>query len=301
MTAPATTPVRASRRGLLRRREALAGILFVLPAALLFLTWRVFPVLGGFVISLGDFKISGAFEFLGFDNYERLLNSGAFWQSFWVTVLYTVLVVPLLMTIAISLALLVRRVGPFIRFFRAAYFVPSITSLVLAGAVFMWVFNAGGLVPTLHELVGGDGRSWLAKPGFALVAIILVAVWGRFGFDMLIVLARLQDLPREIDEAAMVDGANGWQRFWYITFPQLKPVLFFLLVIETTFSFQVFDVVYVMTGGGPSGSTRVLGVLLYDEAFRLFHFGYAAAIGVAMCILLVTIALIQRKILEEKD
>lgn len=301
MTDTAIQPAKASRRGFIRRREALAGILFVLPAALLFLTWRVFPVLGGFLFSLGDFKISGAFEFLGFDNYERLINSGAFWQSFWVTVLYTVLVVPLLMTIAISLALLVRRVGPFIRFFRAAYFVPSITSLVLAGAVFMWVFNAGGLVPTLHELVGGDGRSWLAKPGFALVAIILVAVWGRFGFDMLIVLARLQDLPREIDEAAMVDGANGWQRFWYITFPQLKPVLFFLLVIETTFSFQVFDVVYVMTGGGPSGSTRVLGVLLYDEAFRLFHFGYAAAIGVAMCILLVTIALIQRKILEEKD
>lgn len=266
--------------------------------ALLFITFRFVPVMGGFLVSLLDVKITGVFEFVGLDNFRRLLGDGAFWQSFWVTVFYTVLTVPLLMIIAISMALLVRRVGPFIKFFRAAYFIPSITSLVLAGAVFVWVFNAGGIVPTLAAMVGGDGRSWLGNPALALLAVVLVAVWGRFGFDMLIVLARLHDLPREIDEAAMVDGANAWQRFWYITFPQLKPVLFFLLVIETTFSFQVFDVVYVMTGGGPSGATRVMGLLLYHEAFQLFHFGYAAAIGVAMCILLVALALIQRLILD---
>lgn len=258
-------------------------------------------MLGGVIISLGDYKISGAFDFLGFKNFERMLGSGTFWQSFWVTVIYTVIIVPLLMAVSISLALLVRRTGPGIKFFRGAFFVPSITSLVLAGAVFVWVFNAGGIVPTIWQALGGDGRSLLAKQGFALVAVILIAVWGRFGFDLLIVLARLQDLPREIDEAAMVDGAGSWQRFWFITFPQLKPVLLFLLVIETTFSFQVFDVVYVMTGGGPSGSTRVLGLLLYDEAFRLFHFGYAAAIGVAMAILLVAFGLIQRAVLDKGE
>ena len=256
-------------------------------------------MLGGFAVSLADVKITGAFEFVGLENFQRLVSDDKFWQSFWVTVTYTVIAVPLLMTIAIGLALLVRRVAPFIRFFRAAFFVPSITSLVLAGAVFVWVFNAGGLVPIVTEALGGSGRSWLSHPVLALIAVVFVAIWGRFGFDMLIVLARLQDLPREIDEAAMVDGANGWQRFWYITFPQLKPVLFFLVVIETTFSFQVFDVVYVMTGGGPSGATRVLGLLLYDEAFQLFHFGYAAAIGVAMCIVLVVIALIQRLLLDK--
>ena len=301
MTATATNPQQASRRPLLRRREAVAGIIFVLPATLLFLVWRVLPVLGGFIISLGDFKISGKFDFLGLDNFERMANSGAFWQSFFTTVIYTVIVVPLLMAVSISLALLVRRAGPFIKFFRGAFFIPSITSLVLAGAVFVWVFNSGGIVPTVWSLFGGDERSWLAKPGFALVAVILVAVWGRFGFDLLIVLARLQDLPREVDEAARVDGVNGWQHFWFITFPQLRPILLFLLVIETTFSFQVFDVVYVMTGGGPSGSTKVLGLLLYDEAFRLFHFGYAAAIGVAMAILLVALALLQRAVLDKGD
>lgn len=301
MTVEAPAAKAPRRRNLTARREARAGLLFVLPAALLFLVWRVAPVIGGFIISLGDFKISGTYEFLGLDNFVRLWNDAKFWQSFWVTVTYTVVIVPLLMAIAISLALLVRRQGPGIKLFRGAFFVPSITSLVLAGAVFIWVFNAGGIVPTLTELLGGDGRSWLAKPGWALVAVILVAVWGRFGYDMLIVLARLQDLPRELDEAATVDGANGWQRFWFITFPQLRPILFYLMVIETTFSFQVFDVVYVMTNGGPSGSTRVLGLFLYQEAFGLFHFGYAAAIGVAMCILLVALALIQRAVLDRGE
>jgi len=281
-----------------QRREALAGIIFVAPVVILFLVFKLFPAIGGVIISLGDFKITGAFEFLGLDNYREMLTDAAFWNSFWVTVAYVVAVVPLLMTVSITLALLVRRVGPFIKFFRAAYFIPSITSLVLAGAVFVWVFNAGGIVPTIHSWFGGDGRSWLGNSVLALVAIIFVGVWGRFGFDLLIVLARLQDLPRELDEAASIDGANGWQRFWYITFPQLRPQLLFLVVIETTFSFQVFDVVFVMTGGGPANATNVLGMLLYDEAFRLFNFGYASAIGVAMLILLVTLSMIQRAVLK---
>lgn len=265
---PTTSVGKTSRRRLVQRREALAGVIFVLPVVVLFFVFKLFPVFGGILISLGDFKITGAFEFLGLDNYRDMLTDRAFWNSFWVTVIFTVAVVPILMTVSITLAILVRRIAPFIKFFRAAYFIPSITSLVLAGAVFVWVFNAGGIVPSLAQLVGGDGRSWLGQPVLALAAIVFVAVWGRFGFDMLIVLARLQDLPRELDEAASIDGANGWQRFWFVTFPQLKPQLFFLVVIETTFSFQVFDVVFVMTGGGPSGSTNVLGMLLYEEAFR---------------------------------
>lgn len=298
---PTTSVGKTSRRRLVQRREALAGVIFVLPVVVLFFVFKLFPVFGGILISLGDFKITGAFEFLGLENYREMLTDRAFWNSFWVTVVYTVAVVPILMTVSITLAILVRRMAPFIKFFRAAYFIPSITSLVLAGAVFVWVFNAGGIVPSLAQLVGGDGRSWLGQPALALIAIIFVAVWGRFGFDMLIVLARLQDLPRELDEAASIDGANGWQRFWFVTFPQLRPQLFFLVVIETTFSFQVFDVVFVMTGGGPSGSTNVLGMLLYEEAFRLFNFGYAAAIGVAMMILLVSLALIQRAVMSRGE
>lgn len=295
---PQPAPARTRRRPVWKRREALAGLIFVAPVVILFIIFKLVPVFGGFLISLGDFKITGAFEFLGLDNYKDMLTDGAFWRSFWATVAYTVAVVPLLMATSITLAILVRRIAPFIKFFRAAYFIPSITSLVLAGAVFVWVFNAGGLVPRITEALGGSGSSWLSHPVLALVAIIFVGVWGRFGFDMLIVLARLQDLPRELDEAASIDGASGWQRFWFVTFPQLRPQLFFLLVIETTFSFQVFDTVYVMTGGGPSGATNVLGMLLYEEAFRLFHFGYAAAVGVAMCILLVALALLQRLVMD---
>lgn len=298
MSTATATVRKPRRRRLVQRREALAGLLFVAPIVVLFFIFKLFPAIGGVIISLGDFKITGEFEFLGFDNYREMFTDASFWNSFWVTVAYVVAVVPLLMTVSITLALLVRRMGPFIKFFRGAYFIPSITSLVLAGAVFVWVFNAGGIVPTIHSWFGGDGRSWLGHSVLALVAIIFVGVWGRFGFDLLIVLARLQDLPRELDEAASIDGANGWQRFWYVTFPQLRPQLFFLVVIETTFSFQVFDVVFVMTGGGPANATNVLGMLLYDEAFRLFNFGYASAIGVAMLILLVTLSMIQRAVMK---
>lgn len=298
MSTATATVRKPRRRRLVQRREALAGLLFVAPIVVLFFIFKLFPAIGGVIISLGDFKITGEFEFLGLDNYREMFTDASFWNSFWVTVAYVVAVVPLLMTVSITLALLVRRMGPFIKFFRGAYFIPSITSLVLAGAVFVWVFNAGGIVPTIHSWFGGDGRSWLGHSVLALVAIIFVGVWGRFGFDLLIVLARLQDLPRELDEAASIDGANGWQRFWYVTFPQLRPQLFFLVVIETTFSFQVFDVVFVMTGGGPANATNVLGMLLYDEAFRLFNFGYASAIGVAMLILLVTLSMIQRAVMK---
>lgn len=298
MSTATATVRKPRRRRLVQRREALAGLLFVAPIVVLFFIFKLFPAIGGVIISLGDFKITGEFEFLGLENYREMFTDASFWNSFWVTVAYVVAVVPLLMTVSITLALLVRRMGPFIKFFRGAYFIPSITSLVLAGAVFVWVFNAGGIVPTIHSWFGGDGRSWLGHSVLALVAIIFVGVWGRFGFDLLIVLARLQDLPRELDEAASIDGANGWQRFWYVTFPQLRPQLFFLVVIETTFSFQVFDVVFVMTGGGPANATNVLGMLLYDEAFRLFNFGYASAIGVAMLILLVTLSMIQRAVMK---
>ena len=294
-----TTPKSGRRKTpVWKRREAIAGLIFVAPVVILFFIFKLLPVFGGILFSLGDFKITGAFEFVGLENYEEMLTDAKFWQSFWVTVAYTVAVVPILMAVSVTLAVMVRRIGPMIKFFRGAFFIPSITSLVLAGAVFVWVFNAGGIVPRITQLLGGSGSSWLSHPVLALVAIIFVGVWGRFGFDMLVILARLQDLPRELDEAASIDGANGWQRFWFVTFPQLRPQLFFIMVLDTTFSFQVFDTVYVITGGGPSGATNVLGMLLYEEAFRLFHFGYAAAVGVAMCILLVALALLQRAVMD---
>lgn len=181
------------------------------------------------------------------------------------------------------------------------FFLPVITSLVLAGIIFVWIFNSGGPVPRLMGAIGLTEQSWLTSETLAIPAVAIVSVWGRFGFDMLIILARLQDIPRELDEAAMMDGANGWQRFRSVTLPQLRPVFFFLSVIEVIGSFQVFDAVYIMTGGGPGNATYTLGFMLYDQAFRYFDFGYASAVAVVLFVIVLMLALVQRRIFDRED
>ncbi|TCC62265.1 sugar ABC transporter permease [Kribbella pittospori] len=292
-------PGTASRRH--RRREALTGLAFVLPMLVLFLLFRFGPFLGGVFLAFGKYTLGGGFRWTGTANFHRLVGDALFWQSLKVALIYTVVTVPLLVAVAVGMALLVRRSLPGVRFFRAVFFLPVITSLVLAGVVFIWLFNAGGALPRLLGAIGLYDGSWLTNETLAVVAIAVVAVWGRFGFDMLIVLARLQDIPRELEEAATMDGAGAWQRFRHLTLPQLRPVFFFLGVVEVIGSFQVFDVVYIMTGGGPGRSTYTLGYMLYDQAFKYFDFGYASAVAVALFVIVLVIALVQRLVLDREE
>jgi multiple sugar transport system permease protein len=289
----------ASRRR--RRREALIGLGFLLPMLLLFVAFRFVPFLGGVGLAFGKYTLGGGFRWKGLANFDRMLGDPIFWGSLKVTLIYTVVTVPVLVAIAVGMALLVRRSFRWVRFFRAAFFLPVITSLVLAGVVFIWIFSADGAVPKLLGAFGLHDGSWLTNDVLAIPAIAAVAIWGRFGFDMLIVLARLQDIPRELEEAAMMDGAGPWKRFVHLTIPQLKPVFFFLGVIEVIGSFQVFDAVYVMTGGGPVKATYTLGYMLYDQAFKYFDFGYASAVALVLFALVLVIALMQRLVLDRED
>jgi len=142
----------------------------------------------------------------------------------------------------------------------------------------------------------GLGESWLGSPVLVVPALVMVGIWSRFGYGMLIIVAALQDVPRELEEVSLVDGANPWQRFRYIILPHIKPTLFFLAVIETTWSFQVFDVIYVMTQGGPANGSSSLVYMLYDQGFKYFNYGYASAIGVTLFIMTIAVALIQRRL-----
>lgn len=292
---------RNSSRRRNRRREGLVGAAFVLPMLVLFVLFRFGPFLGGIGLAFGKYTLGGGFQWRGAHNFERLIGDPLFWHSLRVTLIYTVVTVPLLVAVAVGMALLVRRSFRGVRFFRAAFFLPVITSLVLAGVVFIWIFNADGAVPRILGSLGMYRGSWLTNEVLAIPAIAAVAIWGRFGFDMLIVLARLQDIPRELEEAAMMDGAGAWKRFVHLTIPQLRPVFFFLGVIEVIGSFQVFDAVYVMTGGGPVNATYTLGYMLYDQAFKYFDFGYASAVALALFVLVLLIALVQRVVLDRED
>ncbi|TDP94962.1 carbohydrate ABC transporter permease [Labedaea rhizosphaerae] len=290
---PAPAPARAPR-GWWQQHGALAGIAFVLPMFALFVLFRFLPFLGGFGLAFANVDLGGEITFAGMANFQYMIHDQLFWKALTVTLLYSVIVVPLVIVVSIGLALLVRRGTRSMRIFRSVFFLPVITSLVLAGVVFIWIFGDGGPVPSLMSVFGLDTGSWLTNSALALPAVAIVAAWSRFGFDMLVVLARLNEIPRELEEAALVDGASAWQRFRHLTLPQLRSVVFFLAVIETITSFQVFDAIYIMTSGGPVNSTYTLGFMLYDQAFKFFNFGYSSAVSIVLFVIVLAFTLIQR-------
>ncbi|GAA3732123.1 sugar ABC transporter permease [Leifsonia bigeumensis] len=293
-----TRPLSMVARRIVRRREAMIGFLFVLPAFLLFLVFRFGPAIAGVGLSLFDYDISGTLAWKGLANFQRMFADPVFWQSLRITVIFAVCV-PLSIALSVFTALTVRRGFRGSRFFRSVFFLPVITSLVLVSSIFIWIFSSNGPLSTLLAPFGLTD-SWLSSQVLVIPALVIVLVWARFGFGMLIVLAALQDVPRELEEAALVDGANAWQRFGYIVLPHLKPTLFFLVVIETTTAFQIFDLIFVMTQGGPSRGSYSLVYMLYEQGFKYFNFGYAAAIGVTIFVMTITVALIQRRFFRER-
>ncbi len=298
MSAATMTPP-ATRRDAKRRstHRAYVGLLFVLPCFLFFLVFRFGPSLAGIGLSFFEYPIGGRLHWKGSANFVRLWHDPTFWSALRVTVVYTLISVPTTTVVAVSMAMMVRAKFRGSRLFRSILFLPVVTSLVVAAVIFKWVFSTGGPWSTLMHHLGFSSESWLTNTALVLPALAVVSVWSRFGYAMLIILARLQDAPRELEEAALVDGAGPWKRFRMILLPHLRPALFFVLVIETTASFQVFDLVYVMTGGGPVRSSYTLVYELYDQGFQNFDRGYASAIGVVLFVLTLIIALAQRLVL----
>ena len=274
-------------------KDALIGLAFVLPCLVLFMIFRFGPAIAGIMLSFFDYTIGGGSTWRGLDHYHRLINDPNFWTALRVTIVYTMISVPLSMVAATVMALLTRRAFRGVRFFRSVFFLPSVTSVVFAGIVFGWIFSPSGPWPKLMGWLGLP-QNWLGSSVLVLPAIAMLSVWGRYGFDMLIILARLHDVPREIEEAAVVDGAGPWAKFRHVTLPQLRPALFFVAVLDTINSFQVFDSVYVLTQGGPARGSYTLVYMLYDQGFTYFDLGYASAVGVALFVLTLIIALLQR-------
>ncbi|NJP45379.1 carbohydrate ABC transporter permease [Actinacidiphila epipremni] len=284
-------------RGPHARREARVGLLFVAPCFLLFLAFRFGPGIAGLVLGFTDYTIGDSTHFTGLDNFQRMVHDPLFWSSLRVTVVYSVIAVPFTIAASLGLALLTRRAFRGSRLFRSVFFLPVVTSLILASTVFIWIFSTKGPWSSLMGLLGLPEQSWLTDSALVLPALALVGIWSRCGYGMLILLARLQDVPRELEEAALMDGAGPFQRFRHIVAPQLKPAFFFLAVIETTNSFQIFDAIYVMTGGGPANASYSLVYQLYDAGFKYSDLGYASALGCVLFVMTVVVALVQRMVL----
>ena len=286
----------AKRPAFLRRfRDLPTALLFLLPAVIILGTFNFYPALYSLYLSFFEWNgVSPDKPFVGLENYRRLFASGEFWNSLRVTVVYagamTVAALALGMVVAVLLNQDVRGRA----FYRALYFLPVITPTVATGVVWRYLFDPSqGVINRGLSGIGIAGPSWLTDPTWALAAVVVVGVWKRVGFNMVVYLAALQGIPRAYYEAAELDGASSWQRFRHVTLPLLAPSTFFLSVTALIDAFQVFDLIYVMTSGGPLGSTDVIGYYLYRYGFRFYELGFASAIAYVMFALIFVVTVIQ--------
>lgn len=270
--------------------------LFLLPTLAGLLLFSLGPVVAGFLISFTNWNILLPPQWVGLDNYRALAIQDLPHKVLRNTLYYTLLNVPLNMALALAAALLLNLRLRWVSFYRAVYFLPVVSSTVAASLIWSWLYSPNfGPINYFLGLIGIDGPAWLGSTTWAMPAVILMSVWKGFGTNMLIFLAGLQGIPQEMHEAAMMDGANRWQRFWRVTWPLLTPTTFFVLVISCIVSFQVFEQVFVMTDGGPAYATTVLGLFIYLNAFRYNNMGYAAAAAYLLFALILVITLMQFK------
>lgn len=298
---PVMEPKKSRIREALLSRGAMFAYVFILPYVVFFTVFRIVPALYGVVLSFGKYSLSGRLRFIGLDNYVRLFQDDVFWNSLRVTVIYAVLAIPLSIVVSLLMAQLCNRNLRGMSFYRSLFFLPVVTSPVLSGIIFVWIFSGNGPINTGLNIFGVELGSWLQSQTLVLPALALVAAWSSFGYNMLILLAGMFAIPPDYYEAAGLDGANGWERFRYVTLPLLKPSLFFVLVLETVKSFQAFDIIYVMTGGGPAHDSYTLTYMIYDQGFGYSEFGYASAVGVVLLVITLILSLIQRRMIGGRE
>lgn len=280
-----------------RKDDIRAAFICLAPVILIFAAFYIVPMLYSAVLSVAEWGMGTMKGFVGVSNYLALLKDPYFWNSLKVTLIFTLGVTALSLPFGLLVALGLNARIPLRGLWRSLYFTPSVTATVAAGIVWTRLFDPyDGLVNHLLRLVGIRGPAWLSSPEWALVAVILVGTWKRLGFNAMIYLSGLQGVPSELYEAAVVDGANAWQRFAHVTCPLLLPTTWLLLIMSVIDSFQVFDLVHVMTSGGPMGSTEVMGLYLYRQAFGLFHMGYASAIAWVIFLIVFIATLMQWRV-----
>jgi multiple sugar transport system permease protein len=266
-------------RSSLRRREAITGYLFILPAVLGFLLWTAGPMVYSFWMSLHEWDLLTSPEWVGFGNYQDMWDDPLFWKSLRVTFYFLFVSVPLFQLISFGVALLLNVRVRGISFFRTAYYLPTIVPLVASSVLWAWVFNSEfGLLNAMLRKFGISKILWLQDPTWAMPALIVMSLW-VFGGTMIIYLAGLQGIPQHLYEAAELDGAGEWNKLLNITVPMMSPVIFFNLVLGLIGSLQTFTQAYIITDGGPQNSTLFYALYIYRRAFTDFKMGYASALA----------------------
>ena len=286
-----------------RVQECAAAYLMLLPNILGILVFLFIPILYSAYISLHDWDALSTMKWIGLDNYVALFKDKFFGRSLVITFEYAVMYVPAVVIISLLLALLVESVhGKVQQVYRSLLFFPYTISTVVASFVFMFIFDTkGGYLNNFLMALGFSKQPFLSTPQQALGCVAAVGVWLACGYNMVLFLAALKDVPKSYYEAADIDGANAWQKFWKITLPAIKNTTVFILVVTTIASFQVFNQIKIMTSGGPGNRTLVAVYYIYKKAFEQYHFGYASAIAVVLAFIIIILTSIQLKLTSGKE
>ncbi|WP_336204454.1 carbohydrate ABC transporter permease [Nonomuraea sp. LPB2021202275-12-8] len=303
MTQPAPAAPKDPPRRPRAWRNTLIGWSFILPNFVGFALFTLVPMVAAFALAFMEWDSYSAPEWVGLDNFQRLLGDENFRVALFNTLYYAAGHIPLTLIAALCLALVLDRKLRGVQFFRTAAFFPYITSLVAVAVVFNMLFNptAGPVNQFLQVLGISDPPRWVASTDWVMPTVIMTSVWRDMGYYMVLFLAGLQTIPREYYEAAKVDGAGAWQRFWSITLPCLRPTTFFVLVMLTIQSFKILDLIQVMTEGGPGRSTLVLALLVYREGIREGEFGYSSAIALVLFVIVLTVTVVQFRLNERRS
>jgi multiple sugar transport system permease protein len=280
------------------RQEAIWGYVFLSPWIMGMILFVAGPIIASLILAFCDWDLIQAPKFVGVDNFAQMFTDARFLTSLYNTFYYTLIAVPLGIIGSIMVALLMNQKWKTVRLLRTIYYLPSVTAGVASSIIWMWLLNPDfGLVNYGLNVLGIKGPLWMADSAWSKPALIIMSLWG-VGGNMIIYLAGLQGIPRQLYEAAEIDGAGMWAKFRYVTMPMLTPVIFFNLIMSIVWSFQVFTQVYVMTGGqgGPADSTLVLVLYIYQQAFKFHHMGYASALAWVLFIIIMLFTLAQFKI-----
>ncbi|BDZ54464.1 carbohydrate ABC transporter permease [Agromyces marinus] len=300
-SAPAPTRPRAARRAA-RFKESLVGWGFTAPNLVLMTMFLFVPMVWALVLSFQDTQGFGDPEWVGAANYATLVSDPVFWRSLFNTLVFTAATVPIELAGGLGLAVLLNSVLPARGVFRTIIVLPMVISGVASGMIAVILFyESNGLINKVLVATGLDPVAWQSQGGPAMVSVVIAAIWLRIGFNMIIYLAGLQNISPEMYEAARIDGASRWQQFRSVTVPLVGPSTFFLLIMNVIASFQVFDLIFVMTGGGPGNATSVLGTYAYRNGFQIREQGYGAAIGIVILIITLIFTYIQWKTSRTRD
>ena len=279
----------------LNTHNTIVGLSFILPNFIGFFLFILIPVVFSFFLSVCKWDGYTQIEFAGLHNFALIFKDRVFRASLMHTVIYTVFTVLFTMVIALALAILLNQKMKGVNFFRSAVFFPYVASIVAVGAVWNAMFmKDGGPVNNFLMSIGiSNPPGWFSSTDWALTGVIIVSIWKNMGYFMIIYLAALQDIPNSLYEAATIDGANGWQQFRKVTLPMLTPSHFFVFMMLTINCFKVFDLIFVLTEGGPGISTKVLANYVYDKAFVSWDYGMSAAASMVLFVIIATITIIQ--------